>query len=192
MTSPVRFDQQKDKDDVTDTALLQAVAGGDRLAFRQLYDRYYRRVHGFAYRLVLRSDRADEVANDAMVAVWRGAEGFQGRAPVSSWIYGIVYRVAKKSHRFVRFEFRHIEITEGEELADEEVAPIDVFERRRVAAALARLPVDLRLVVELTYYDDMSCAEIAQIVGCPVGTVKSRMSRARACLRDDLVECAQR
>jgi RNA polymerase sigma factor (sigma-70 family) len=189
LISPRRFVRQTDKDEETDTALLQAVAEGDKAAFRQLYDRYYSRVYGFAHRLVQRSDRADEVTNDSMLAIWRGAGSFQGWAKASSWIYGIVYRVAKKSHRFFRFELRQVDITEGDFVADETVAPIEVlFERRRVIAALTRLPENLRVVVELTYYDGMSCAEIAQIVRCPQGTVKSRMSRARAILRDELAE----
>jgi len=189
LASPVRLVHKTEKDADTDSALLRAVAAGDRNAFRCLHDRYYPRVHGFALRLVQRRDRADEIANDAMLAVWRSAAKFEGRAKVSTWIFGIVYRLAMKSHRFFRFELRQVDIAQGEHVADESVAPIEVlFERRRVMAALARLPVRFRIVVELTYYDGLSYGEIAQIVGCAEGTVKSRMSRARTLLRGELDE----
>lgn len=170
-----------------DHALVRAVAGGDRVAFRRLHDRYYTRVYRLAVRLVQRSDRAAEVANDTMLAVWRGASGFEGNAKVSTWVFGIVYRQSLKTRRFFRRESWQVEIADRVDIADDTAVPIEVFfERRRVVEAVSRLPLPLRAIVELTYYDDLSYAEIARIVGCPEGTVKSRMSRARVLLRAEL------
>ncbi|MEM8776402.1 MAG: sigma-70 family RNA polymerase sigma factor [Pseudomonadota bacterium] len=172
-----------------DEFLLKAVAKGDHLAFRRLHSRYYTRVLNFSFRIVQKTDRAEEVANDTMLAVWRGAAKFQGRAKVSTWIFSIAYRTAIKSKRFFLFERNQEQIDDRFDLKDESVTPIEtLFEHKRVQSALSELPAHLRAVVQLTYYDGMSYAEIAQIVGCAEGTVKSRMSRAREMLRGFLGE----
>mgnify|MGYP006281052319 CR=1 FL=1 len=102
-----------------DQALLRAVADGDRMAFRRLHDRYYTRCYRLAFRLVQRPDRASEVANDTMLAVWRGAATFEGRAKISTWIFGIVYRQSLKTKRFFRREAGQVDIEDRADIADE-------------------------------------------------------------------------
>ena len=187
MSKVVRLVVDKPNANEADANLLRAIAGGDARAFKALHQRYYSKAYGFALRIVQAPDRAEEIANDAMLAVWRGAARFEGRAKVSSWIFGIVYRMSLKSRRRFWFERSHVELDDTLGLADEATPGIEaMFVRREISGALATLTVELRTVVELTYRDGMSYPEIAEIVGCPVGTVKSRMSAARQKLRKHL------
>lgn len=167
-----------------EAALLAEVALGDVRAFEVLHRCYYSKVFSFSLRVVQAPDRAQEITNDTMLAVWRGAGKFAGRSRVSTWIFGIAYRIALKSRRKFWFERRHVEIDDSLGLVDEQSPSVDsFFAKRDVTRALTALSIELRTIVELTYRDGFSYGEIAEIVGCPEGTVKSRMSAARQKLR---------
>lgn len=169
---------------VQDTELINLIAKGDRGAFRELHRRYFRAVSRFVSRLVEDSERIEEVTNDTMLAIWRGAQGFQHRSKVSTWIFGIAYRVARKTSSKYRFERMHIELDEAPELASDTRDGFEtVFTKQALSKALSTLSFDLRAVVELTYYYGLSYPEISEILDCPVGTVKSRMHAAREKLR---------
>ena len=174
----------KPSPDEVDAALLAATAQGDVRAFERLYRRFHGRVYGFAQRLTDRSDLADEVVTDTMMAVWRKAGAFEGRSRPSTWILGIAYRVAMKARSRVapdRFN-DPIDDVEGTLEADTHASE-SVCQRLQIAGALRHLPADQRATVELTYYHGYRLTEIAEITGCPVGTVKTRMFHARAKLR---------
>jgi len=168
----------------SDAALIAGTATGDLAAFERLHRRFYARIFRFALRLSGRPEIADEVVGDTMLAVWRGAARFEGRARPSSWLFGIAYRIA------MRAMGREPGADEREELDEAMPAPRTgvqeveaLFERRRIVVALAQLPPEQRATVELTYFHGYRLSEIAEITGCPPGTVKSRMFLARARLR---------
>ncbi|GMG84665.1 sigma-70 family RNA polymerase sigma factor [Paralimibaculum aggregatum] len=168
----------------TDTALLAATARGDRTAFERLFRRYHGPVFGFALRLTGRPDLADEVVGDTMMTVWRKAEGFEGRAKPSTWIFGIAYRVAAKARGRRAKDSLHDELDDQFPAARSGTEAMEaVFDAKAVRAALATLPVEQRATVELTYFYGYRLTEIAEITDCPVGTVKTRMFHARAKLR---------
>ena len=170
-----------------DVDLISAIANGDRAAFRALHRKHHSAVNGFALRMLRAPDRAEEVTNDTFLAVWKGAKKFESRSKVSTWIFGIAYRIAQKSTRRYWFEKSHVGFEDVPEIEDETPDGVEaLFTQQRVARALATLPLDLRTVVELTYYYGHSYPEIAEIVGAPVGTIKSRMHAARARLREEL------
>lgn len=173
--------------DREDERLLRRIADGDRAAFAALHQRRHAHVYRFAVGIVKAPDRAEEVTNDTMVAVWSGAARFEFRSKVSTWIFGIAYRTALKSLRRDRFEQSHVDIEVLPEIEDAMIETAEnLFNRTRVTKALAALPGELRAVVELTYYQGYSYIEIGKILSCPVGTVKSRMHSARARLREVL------
>ena len=173
--------------DREDERLLRLVATGDSGAFAALHRRRHAPVYRFVLRIVHAPDRAEEVTNDTMVTVWSKAAGFEFRSKVSTWIFGIAYRTALKSLRSSKRERSHVNLDDVGELADEKVSGIEaMFDRKRVNAALAKLPADLKAVIELTYYYGFSQQEIGEILSCPVGTVKSRMHAARARLKEVL------
>jgi RNA polymerase sigma-70 factor (ECF subfamily) len=170
--------------------LLARVAMRDGAAFQELYFLYHRRLARFLTRFVRRYDIAEEVINDTMWVVWRKAADFKGASRVSTWIMGIAYRRALKTLQRVsavtsreNFNCAVPELTTEEPLRTDEL-------REWLALALERLPLEQRLVLELTYYLGHSCEEIAAIMDCPVNTVKTRMFHARQKLRVILPELA--
>ncbi len=171
-----------------DLVLLERVAAKDRRAFERLYQIYYPRLFGYILKLTRRSELVEEVLNDVMMAVWAGAGRFAGRSRPSSWIFGIAHHTALKALRR-----RHYALEEPEEAAGEPVAegePESLLQRREerdlIGRALARLSVEQRAVVELTYFHGFSYPEIADILACPTNTVKTRMFHARRRLREIL------
>lgn len=178
-----------------DLDLLDRVADGDRHAFETLYRRYSPRLYGYLLRLVRRPELAEEALNDTLLVVWERAASFRGGSQVSTWIFGIAYRKGLKA--LARHERREIGADAGageEPVADggpeRDLAASELT--REVAEALERLPVEQRAVVELTYFQNLPYREIAEIVGCPVNTVKTRMFHARRRLREMLPDLGMR
>lgn len=170
-------------DDARDQALLARVASRDREAFRQLYHLYYRRLARFLVRLTVRHEIAEEIINDALWVVWRKAPEFRGNSRVSTWIMGITYRRGLKTLQRQHASAALLSCEHpAEELAGE--APMPQAERTEwVEWALAQLSVDQRMALELAYYIGHSYEEIAEIMSCPVNTVKTRMFHARQKMR---------
>jgi RNA polymerase sigma-70 factor (ECF subfamily) len=170
-------------DDADERELLRRTAERDRDAFKTLYLIYHRRLARFLVRMTRQFDVAEEIINDTMWVVWQRADGFRGSSRVSTWIMGIAYRRALKTLRRANLQSRFITYDGDADHTDfgEEV---DGAERRElVTRALAELPLEQRLVLEFTYYLGHSCGEIAEIMECPVNTVKTRMFHARRKLR---------
>lgn len=163
--------------------LLRRISVGDRDAFRDLYLRYHRRLARFLTRLTHRYEDAEEVINDTLWIVWQRAGEFRDASRVSTWIMGIAYRRALKLIRRAQTHARamSLEVLDAEPVARDVIEA--TFEREVLERNLARLPLEQRLVIEFTYYLDHSCEEVAEIMECPVNTVKTRMFHARRKLR---------
>jgi RNA polymerase sigma-70 factor (ECF subfamily) len=177
-----------------DLVLIEAIVVGNRGAFDELYRAYYTRLMDFLTRMLRRRELAEEVVNDTMYAVWTSSAGFAGRSRVSTWIFGIAYKKAlKRLERERRTAADQFE--EGFDAPDEREPQHDLNDMqlsRQLDAALNRLTPSHRSVVELTFLMDYSYEETAEIVGCPVNTVKTRMFHARAKLRHLLAACLGR
>jgi len=160
-------------------ALLDAVRRRDRRAFAELYHLYHPRLHGYLRRILSNAAIAEEVLDDVMFVVWKDARKFRGDAAVSSWIFGIAYRMAMTA---ARKEGRYqAPLDRG---ADADAMPASSpQDSELIRAALAELSPDHRQVVELTYFCGFSYREIATIARCPVNTVKTRMFHARRRLK---------
>jgi RNA polymerase sigma-70 factor (ECF subfamily) len=169
--------------------LIARVAEGDRKAFEELYHLYHRRMARFLTRLTRRYDIAEEVINDTFWVVWRKAHTFRGDSQPSTWILGIAYRKARNAFRAsARLAEKNLQV-ELQPLTD--TAPSGTEELRDwLGRALAELPIEQRLAVELCYELGHSCEEIATIMGCPVNTVKTRLFHARAKLQRLLPQLA--
>ena len=191
-----RFAMRKHHAHLSDEALVALVARGDEQALAELYDRVGRIAYGLALR-VLRDDRfAEDAVQEAFLQVWRNAATFRAeRAKASTWILTLVHRRAVDLVR--REERRHVEPL-GEEAGGaeapertEEAAWLR-FERERVQAALKQLPDVQREALELAYYGGFTQSELAERLGVPLGTIKSRMfaglSRLRELLQDGAEE----
>jgi RNA polymerase sigma-70 factor (ECF subfamily) len=175
-----------------DEELLRGVRSGDDRAFRELFGRYAAVAHAMAFRVVRQAQLAEEIVQEAFLAVWRNPEGYdQARGSVRSWLMGTVHHRAVDAVRREQAQRRRTEqaATHADGLVDDPiddvVSAIDRPEERRVVRrALAELPEEQREVIERMYFDGLSQSQIAERAGIPLGTVKSRtllgMRRLRA------------
>ncbi len=169
---------------VDEIALMGRVAAEQMDAFESLYRLYHPRLTRFLENMTRRPALVEEILDDTMLVVWRKAHTYSPSAKVSTWIFAIAYRQALKALRQVddAVEFgpeKQAGSTGAEpdgELQQQEL-------RARLGQALNALSAEHRAVIELTYYLGYACREIAQIMGCPVDTVKTRMFYARRRLK---------
>jgi RNA polymerase sigma-70 factor (ECF subfamily) len=193
---PIPWSMRKHLAHLSDEALVALVARGDETAFAELYDRIGRVAYGLAYR-VLRDDRlAEDAVQEGFLAAWRTAGAFRAeRAKASTWVLTLVHRRAVDLVR--REERRRAEPLDESareaaavERGTDEAAWLR-FERERVQAALQQLPDAQREAIELAYYGGFSQAELAERLGVPLGTIKSRMFAGLARLRELLDDAEQ-
>lgn len=173
--------------EITDEVLLSRVAGGDRAAFAALFDRYASKVKGYLIRLGARGAAAEDLAQDAMVSVWRRAVSYDAaKAKASTWIFVIARNawIDRLRREKVEFAYRGSLIS-GDESEDER--PDEASERmqteEQMRAAMALLSEDQKLVVRLSFFEDRPHSEIAEHLSLPLGTVKSRLRLALIKLR---------
>lgn len=160
---------------------IRQIAEGDRRAFEKLYEVYGPRIFRFAIRMVKDEGKAEEVVDDVMFEVWKSAGRYEARSKPSTWILGIARFRALNAIRGKQLETRAID--EDAPIADPAEDAGEQLDRRaqieRVKGALDQLSPEHREVVELTFFQGCSYKEIAEIAGCPEGTVKTRMYHAK-------------
>src|SRR5919202_4028150 len=176
---------------LSDEAVVALVARSDDQALAELYDRFGRVAYGLALRVVRDQSLAEDAVQEAFLTAWRTADRFvPERAKASTWLLTLVHRRAVD---VVRREDRR----RAEPLGESFEPPADAsaeddawlrFERERVQAALRRLPDQQREALELAYYGGFTQSELAERLGQPLGTIKSRMFAGLARLRDLLAE----
>jgi RNA polymerase sigma-70 factor, ECF subfamily len=175
----------------TDEALIAAIAADDQRAMRTLYNRHRVRVFRFAIRLVGDAASAEDVVSEAFIEVWRQADRFEGRSSVSTWIMSI----ARFKALSVRRRRQEVDLDEklAETIADRSFTPeqavLEMDRSAQLRACLTQLSPDHREIVDLVYYHDKTIEEVAEIVGVPKNTVKTRMFYARKRLAQLLARC---
>jgi RNA polymerase sigma-70 factor (ECF subfamily) len=182
---------------LSDEALVALVARGDESALGELYDRVGRIAYGLAMRVLRDEGLAEDAVQEGFLTVWRNAAAFRAeRAQASTWILTLVHRRAVD---IVRREDRRraapLPDSAAAELKDPRAETDEAawlrFERERVQAALGQLPDTQREALELAYYGGFSQSELAERLGVPLGTIKSRMHAGLSRLRDLLDEPSQ-
>jgi len=179
-----------------DEALLLRVGAGDEGAFRELFARYAAVSHALAFRLVRQAQVAEEIVQEAFLAVWRTPERYDpARGSVRSWLMGTVHHRAVDAVRREQAQRRRTDQAAAlapriaEDPIDDVVSALDLpRDRRLVQKALAGLPDEQRDVIQRMYFDGMSQSQIAERTGLPLGTVKSRTLLAMRRLRSHLGE----
>jgi RNA polymerase sigma-70 factor (ECF subfamily) len=172
-------------DSRTDETLLSAVGAGDRQALRVLYERH---APWLTLRLARRcadADAVDDALQDTFVAVWRSAGRWDRRGEVAAWIWGIGIRRLIDRLRRSR-SLQPLPRSRDDIIVSAEDQVLLGVEFGDLAGALARLSPELRAVVQATVLDGLTTREAARLLGIPSGTVKTRMMRARAQLREGL------
>ena len=165
----------------SDEMLLEKIAKGDRTAMHTLYARHNVRVYRFVLRMLRDSASAEDLVSQVFLDVWRTASQFEGRSQVSTWLLSIARFKALTALR----QRKHEDIDQDDvmQIADQADTPEASLDRSRTSAILracvAKLSPAHREIVSLVYYHEKSVEEVAQLIGIPASTVKTRMFYAR-------------
>jgi RNA polymerase sigma-70 factor (ECF subfamily) len=171
-------------DALDDARLVALVADKDLRAFEALYRRHHQRLTRFLSNMLRRPQLVEEVLNDTMMVVWNRADSYNGASKVTTWVFAIAYR---KALRALKRADEPMEDHQAQTRRTLDPDPEQRMGQRQVQqalmGALGALTADHRAVVDLTYFHEMGYREIAEIVGCPIDTVKTRMFHARRRLK---------
>ena len=165
----------------SDEVLIGRIANGDRLAMQVLYARYHVRVFRFVVRLVRDESTAEDLISEVFLDVWRQAGRFEGRSAVSTWMLAIARFKALSALRR-RPDQELDEETAGaiEDPSDDPAAALEKKDKSTMLRkCLTGLSAEHREIIDLVYYHEKSVEEVAEIVGIPQNTVKTRMFYAR-------------
>ena len=165
----------------TDEALIARIAGGDRLAMQVLFARHHVRVYRFVLRLVRNEATAEDLISDVFLDIWRQAGKFEGRSAVTTWMLGIARFKALSALR--RRQEDELDDETAERIEDQSDDPETALSKKDTGAVLreclTKLSAEHREVIDLVYYHEKSVEEVAEVVGIPEATVKTRMFYAR-------------
>ena len=181
--------------DLTDMDILSEVSAGKVVAYGKIVGRYHGRLYNFIYRFEGDRETAEDIVQETFLRAFRKRDEYRAIANFSTWLFTIAGNLAKselrrrKRWRMISAE-RDEETDTGMELPDESARPDKVAESSiadvQIQNAINSLPNNYRQVILLRDVEGMSYQEISEIVDCPVGTVKSRVNRARLKLQQNL------
>jgi RNA polymerase sigma-70 factor (ECF subfamily) len=181
----------------SDEELVTRSIGGDADSFNQLVLRWERPIYALAYRVIGREEDARDVCQETFLRAFRALSGFRGQAKFSSWLYRIALNLCRD---WVRRERRTPIVSVPDDIDVMELAVAhepsgsieDLVARKEltriVERAMARLPEEQRTAIILKEYHGLTFQEIADLVGCPLSTVKTRLYQGLAVLRRELVK----
>jgi len=165
----------------SDEVLIGRIANGDRLAMQVLFARHHVRVFRFVLRLVREEATAEDLISEGFLDVWRQAGKFEGRSQVSTWLLAIARFKALSVLR--RKPEQELDEETAEAIEDTSDTPDVVLEKKQksdlIRKCLSGLSAEHREIIDLVYYHEKSVEEVAEIVGIPEATVKTRMFYAR-------------
>ena len=167
-----------------DSALIAEIRNGSERAFNVLIDRHQQAVRGFLRRLLADVSEADDLAQETFIVAWTRPESYRGGASVRSWLCAIAWHKAKGAQR-AWFRRRAREAMWAEDVAEQVVAAPSP-EAAVVDRALNALPIEQRAAIILCLVQGFSHADASEILGAPLGTVKSHVARGKARLLEVL------
>lgn len=180
---------------MTEQELIHAASQGDETAFGELVRMYEKKAYHLALRMCGNAEDAGDVAQDAFLAAWRGLPSFRGESGFSTWLYRLVSNAAIDHLRRTRHQRTLISLDDDEvnlDAVDESPSPHESAEhqdlREAVAQGLQELSLDHRTILVMREVQELSYEEISHILSLDMGTVKSRISRARNSLRKILLK----
>jgi len=192
----------EEKDPYSDTALVEDCQNGNPAAFDELVRRYKDRVYHVVYRFLGNHEDAQDVAQETFIKAYLGIRQFEGRSRVYTWLYSIAGNLARNKIRDGGRRGRDKAVSldapradgRAREFGSEAGAPDRAARERELETELQRaldeLPEHYRLVFVLRTFEKLSYDEIADVAGCPRGTVKSRLNQARKQLHERLKAAA--
>lgn len=164
-----------------ETALIERCRAREREAQRELYQKYSRRIYNLALRMTRNADDAFEIAQDTFVRAFERIDSFDRRSQFGTWLHRIATNEALQLLRHRKIRQKHLRLIAESRTAQTDHNPETDYED--LEEALARLSGEARAILLLRYQEGFDYAAIGEVLGCPPGTVASRLSRARAELR---------
>ncbi|WP_116115829.1 RNA polymerase sigma factor [Austwickia chelonae] len=169
--------------DREDQQLLARIATGDEAAFTELYERHAQAVSAFATLRGTPTDEVGETVGSVWVTCWTAAAGFHGKPTVKTWLLGITARQVASRHRDrARRSAREVlvqDVPDTHRPDEPLLSALASAQRHEMVEAVRGLPPHLYETVVLAWVEELPYAEVAQLQGIPIGTVKSRISKAR-------------
>lgn len=177
--------------------LLGRIEQGDEAAFKQLYKAFSRKLHAYVLRQLNDAAQAEEIVSDTLFETWRAPTRFRGDAQFSTWLIGIARNKVLMAWRARKPDTDHADVDEMSELlpsAEDGAFELIAGQERRegVRHCIDKLSNEHRECVHLVFYEGCGLAEVAQLQGCPEGTVKTRLFHARQKLKNCLQRWIQR
>jgi RNA polymerase sigma-70 factor (ECF subfamily) len=185
----------------TDTVIIKRFIEGSEAAFDELVKKHSGKAYQVAYGLLGNNHDAEEVVQDAFIKVFKNLKKFRGDSKFTTWLYRIVTNLARNKYHWHRRRGAEVNVSisdsmPGEtnsldmDIPDMKCEPLKMLEYAEVEenlkTALERIPEKLREVIILRHFEEMSYSDIASILNCELGTVKSRLARARDALKKEL------
>ena len=172
----------------SDEVLIGRIAGGDRLAMQVLFARHHVRVYRFVLRLVRNEATAEDLISEVFLDVWRQAGRFEGRSAVTTWLLSIArFKALSALRRRPEEELDEETAASIEDPADDPEVALEKKDKSAILRkCLTALSAEHREIIDLVYYHEKSVEEVAEIVGIPEATVKTRMFYARKKLAEIL------
>jgi RNA polymerase sigma-70 factor (ECF subfamily) len=181
-----------------DLQLVRRVQGGDKKAFELLFSKYQRRVNRLVSRFVRSDEEVEDIVQDSFIKAYRALPAFRGDSAFYTWLYRIAVNTAKnylvsasrRPHAISDYGSTDEDGFREEELVSHMNTPESELVTREIAetvnSTMAELPGDLREAITLREIEGLSYEEIAEVMGCPIGTVRSRIFRAREAISEKI------
>lgn len=184
-------------ENISDRELVERVQQGDKKAFDLLVLKYQFKIIKLVSRYIHEPSEAQDVAQDAFIKAYRALPGFRGESAFYTWLYRIATNTAKNHLVSQQRRYSEIPIDDDEGTINESALGLNEIDtpenmlvkeevEKTVFEAIDHLPEDLRMAITLREFDGLSYEEIAQTMDCPVGTVRSRIFRAREAISSKL------
>ncbi len=172
---------QQNSQQMREAGLIARICNADEAALEQLYHQYYNRLFRFIARITRREELIDEIVNDVMYVVWEKAATYDKQCKPSTWIFGIAFNKARQAVRDDGHGHESIDELDEDNswLGKQDDGLLQLEIDDWLGETLTALSPEHRAVIELTYYEGLHYNEIAEILGCPENTVKTRMYHAR-------------
>ena len=182
---------------LTDSSLLERCRASDDAAFSEVVTRYKAKLYNYVYRMTGSADDAEDLTQEVFIRMYTSIDSFRGQSSLNTWLFRIagnlcIDRFRRTKNRNPAFSLDEPlgDDTGTQEVADETYAPHRLLENvemaEQIQAALSKLPDKLRTTLLLHDIEGLPYEEVAEIAGCPLGTVKSRLFNARMQLRQHL------
>jgi RNA polymerase sigma-70 factor (ECF subfamily) len=167
---------------ISDRELIDRISLGDQAAFRELYSRHHAAIYNYILRLTHQVTTSEDLLQEVYLAIWQGAQKFRGTSSPKTWIFRIAHYQTvswlrkQKKHRQTIDNLDAFELPSGDPSPEDDL--IGKWQTKQLQHAIDSLSPKHRAVIELTFLHGFAYREIAEIMECPIGTVKSRMSYA--------------